>query len=803
MQDYAGLPALLDLAALREIAAETGMSPLKVSPSLPVVLVVDHSIIVESAGLIAALSHNQAREHTQNKERFRFLKWAQSAFPNVRIIPPGKGILHQINLEHLSVGVSVHQLNGQNWAYPDTVLGTDSHSTMVGGIGLLGWGVGGIEATACLLGKSVSLQWPKVVGVRLFGTKRSGVLASDIALHLTRRLRSLGVIECFVEFTGPGLCTLNVSDRATIANMAPEYGATVAFFPTDSNTINYFSMVGHSRHQMKLIEGYAKAQGLWQDEHTPDPEFETMIEINLSEINTTFAGPNRPEQALAPAEALLLFPPKSASRCDELQDGDVVLAAITSCTNTANPEAMITAGLVAKRAVSLGLSVTATVKTSFAPGSQVVTRYLQASGLLSYLEQLGFAIVGYGCTTCVGNSGPLNADVQRQITEQNLNVCAVLSGNRNFEGRIHKSIQSSFLMSPPHVIIAALAGHMRLDLEQDVLAVTPGGKSVRLDDLWPPQAEVEAALGAHLQASNFREVYARIDHGGPDWMALDAPTSATFDWDPTSSYIRRPAPINDMGAPDALTNARALLLLGDNITTDHISPVGAIDPRSPAGQYLMSHGVERGAFNTYGARRGNHEIMLRGTYANPHLCNQFVPDQLGGWTLGPDAQMILSIYDAAIAFQNAAIPTIICAGLNYGNGSARDWAAKGTAGLGVRAVIARSFERIHRTNLALCGVLPVILPQDVCWEDLSLAPEDRLCLDPLSNLAPGAFLNLTLKRTNGQVDRLQVNCEIRTSQELEQYRAGGVLAAHIQQMRKASKICDTNASDHISAPNNH
>ena len=571
----------------------------------------------------------------------------------MRVIPPGKGILHQINLEHLSAGIVTTRRQGRTWACADSLLGTDSHSTMAGGIGLLGWGVGGIEAIACMLGLGVSLQWPEVVGVRLTGRRSSRVLASNIALHLTNQLRAFGVVDSFIEFIGPGMETLSVSDRATIANMAPEYGATVAFFPIDVRTLEHFAVTGQSADRLSLIEAHARAQGLWHDAKAPELVFNTLIEIDLSRIGTTLAGPKRPDQALDTAHASRIFAdgPALAPSPDRLSDGDIVLAAITSCTNTANAEAMITAGLLAERAVELGLTVPAHIKTSFAPGSWVVERYLKAAGLLDSLEKLGFSIVGFGCTTCVGNSGPLRSDIQKKIVDDDLDVCAVLSGNRNFEMRIHKSIKSSFLMSPPMVIAAALAGSMRLDLDADILTRTPDGSPVRLSDLWPTRSAVESAMDAHIRREDYQDVYGTIDNGDSGWRSLNAPHTTTFGWQPESEYIRRPPQSAPTMDPDTLNGARILLKLGDTVTTDHISPVGAIDPQSPAGQYLLDNGVARDALNTYGARRGNYEVMLRGTFANARLMNRFLVNRRGGWALGPDATIITRPCGATTAIQ--------------------------------------------------------------------------------------------------------------------------------------------------------
>ncbi|MCC4242084.1 aconitate hydratase AcnA [Thalassospira povalilytica] len=788
MQDYAGLPALLDLAALRSNAVDLGLDPATINPTLPVVLAIDHSIVVTNHNTPNSRHENESKEFSKNKERFQFLKWAQSAFPAVQVIPPGKGILHQINLEYLSTGVISLQKNDYQLLCADNLLGTDSHSTMVGGIGVLGWGIGGIEATACLLGYGVSLRWPRVAGVRLSNMKRANVLASDIALYLAKRLRAFGVIDHAVEFFGSGVHSLTVSDRATISNMAPEYGATVAWFPIDTKTLDYFKLTGRDEDHLALVEAHARHQGLWQESGDFEPDYQTVIDIDLSEISTTFAGPNRPEQALTPAQVPILFeevskrPPAGGA----LQDGDVVLAAITSCTNTANPAAMITAGLVAKRAIELGLTIPKTIKTSFSPGSQVVQRYLQSSGLLYYIESLGFFITGYGCMTCVGNSGPLEPSVQEMISGGEFDVCAVISGNRNFEGRIHKSIRSCFLMSPPFVILSALAGHMRLDLEKDVITTAPDGTPIQLIDLWPSSDAVSEILERHVKQDDFHDVYRLIDEGSKEWKELYSPCGSTFEWDDSSLYIRRPPIVAPETSQINVINARVLLKLGDSITTDHISPVGAIDPESTAGRYLRDLGLHLDDLNTYGARRGNHEVMLRGTFANPRLANQFLPDRHGGWAIGPDGETAYEVYTAAEKYTRAKIPTVICAGHSYGTGSARDWAAKGTAGLGVKAVIARSFERIHRTNLILCGVLPVTLPPELEWDALTLSAIDEISLVPEGSLKPDGQIRMTIHRPCGASDQYMTKCAIRTVKELSLYLNGGVLAAcHMHMLERA------------------
>lgn len=780
MQDYAGLPAILDLAALREACVDAGVDPAAISPRIPAELVIDHSIMVDHAGARTALQLNEALEYDRNSERYRFLKWAQSALPNVTIVPPGKGIVHQINIEYLTRGVMMRAL-GENLrlAYPDTLVGTDSHTTMVNGLGVLGWGVGGIEAGGCMLGAPTSMLVPEVYGIRLVGTAGKGVLATDIALTVTERLREAGVVGKFVEFFGAGALALSVFDRVTIANMAPEYGATCGFFPTDARTIDYMRLTGRNAAQTELVETYCREQGFWADDTCPDPDYAEVIEIDLGAVGLTLAGPKRPNQRTTPSHVAATT---SAPTGSGLSDGDIVIAAITSCTNTSNPEAMITAGLIAKRAIDLELRVASWVKTSLAPGSLVVARYLARAGLLDALETLGFNIVGFGCTTCVGNSGDLSEDILSQIRNQDLNVCSVLSGNRNFEGRIHAAVKSSYLCSPPAVVLYALAGTMSCDVTVDPVGHRPDGTPVYLAELWPSHADVAALCDEVVTTEQFQEVYEEITDGGGRWDGLGALDQPTYPWQPDSTYIRRPPPIM---APSEtrITGARPLLVLGDNVTTDHISPVGAIHPSSPAGQYLVSQNVTPPQFNAYGARRGNAEVMVRGTFANVRLQNELAHGKKGWWTRHlPDGQTD-TIHAVSIRYLEEGTPAIVIAGSSYGIGSARDWAAKGTALLGVRAVLAESFERIHRANLVLCGVLPIEFTDGQTRKSLALGPGDVIDIEDAAQAGPRAALTLVIQRADGMEDRFEVRSRIDTAQEMEHYRAGGLLASVLNSVR--------------------
>jgi aconitate hydratase len=730
LQDFTGVPALVDLAAMRDTVAELGGDPARLNPLRPAELVIDHSVQVDSYGSPDAVERNAAREYERNRERYVFLRWGQKSFENFRVVPPDTGIVHQVNLEHLARVVFAEDHEGTRVLFPDTLVGTDSHTTMVNGLGVLGWGVGGIEAEAALLGQPITMLLPEVVGVRLDGRLPAGTTATDLVLVLTQKLRALGVVGKFVEFFGPGLSALPVADRATLGNMSPEFGSTCALFPIDRATIDYLRLTGRSEDHVALVEAYARAQGLWHDEHTPAPEYSAVLELDLAAVEPSLAGPSRPQDRV-PLDAVAstvrkacASTKKDAAKTDhqpvrvtvdgrgsEIGDGAVVIAAITSCTNTSNPSVMVGAGLLARKAAARGLRTAAHVKTSLAPGSQVVTRYLEEAGLLKDLEAVGFYTVGYGCTTCIGNSGPLPEAVSRAVRDHKLTVGAVLSGNRNFEGRIHPEVRLNFLASPPLVVAYALVGRLDVDLTREPLGTDRDGRPVHLADLWPDDREIADIIASHLHRNLFDEVYARVFEGTERWRALEVPEGTRYRWDESSSYVRRPPFLIDVPREprplEPVRGARVLALLGDSVTTDHISPAGSFAPDSPAGRYLQSLGIAPKDFNSYGARRGNHEVMMRGTFANVRLRNALVPGVEGGITVHlPDGEK-MSIYDAAMRYREEGVPLLVIAGKEYGSGSSRDWAAKGPALLGVRAVLAESFERIHRSNLIGMGVLPL------------------------------------------------------------------------------------------------
>ncbi|MFZ5653713.1 MAG: aconitate hydratase AcnA [Pseudomonadota bacterium] len=796
MQDFTGVPGVVDLAALRDAVAARGGDPQRVNPLVPVDLVIDHSVMVDHYADAGALRANVALEMARNAERYRFLRWGQSAFDNFRVVPPGTGICHQVNLEYLARCVWTREQGGATWAYPDTLVGTDSHTTMINGIGVLGWGVGGIEAEAAMLGQPISMLIPAVVGVRLEGRLRPGVTATDLVLTVTELLRRHQVVGKFVEFCGPGLDGLPVADRATLANMAPEYGATCGFFPIDRHTLDYLELTGRDAGQIALVEAYARAQGLWRDPQRI-PHYGELVALDLDKVVPAVAGPRRPQDLVplagigrATREAIELRgrpAPAIESGGDGAhpRDGDLVIAAITSCTNTSNPAVMLAAGLVARKAVALGLRTRPWVKTSLAPGSKVVTEYLRRSGLQPFLDQLGFHLVGYGCTTCIGNSGPLPAAVDAAIEAGDLTVGAVLSGNRNFEGRIHPRVRVNWLASPPLVVAFALAGTTLIDPTRDPLAFTPAGAPVRLADLWPDTGEIAAAL-AQVERALFVEQYARVFEGDDQWRALEIPEGATYRWDADSTYIQRP-PFFDAGTTppaDAIRGARLLALLGDSVTTDHISPAGSIAPDSPAGRYLRERGVAVAEFNSYGARRGNHEIMMRGTFANVRIRNELLPGVEGGYTRMPGRPEPVPIYDAAMAYAERGTPLVVIAGREYGTGSSRDWAAKGTRLLGVRAVIAESFERIHRSNLVGMGVLPLEFAGGLGRAQLGLDGSELFHLEGLAGMAPGQALELVVERADGRRDRYPVRSRIDTANELRYYRAGGILHHMLDQLAR-------------------
>ncbi|HRW60680.1 MAG TPA: aconitate hydratase AcnA, partial [Defluviicoccus sp.] len=727
MQDFTGVPAVVDLAAMRDAMQAAGADPAKINPLVPVDLVIDHSVMVDVAGSRQALDNNVHLEYERNEERYAFLRWGQAAFNNFRVVPPGTGICHQVNLEYLAQVVWTARANGTVVAYPDTLVGTDSHTTMINGLSVLGWGVGGIEAEAAMLGQPISMLIPEVVGFRLAGKLPEGATATDLVLTVTQMLRKKGVVGKFVEFFGPGLDGLTLADQATIANMAPEYGATCGFFPVGRSTLDYLRFTGRDPERVALVEAYAKAQGLWRDAETPDPVFTDALALDLGAVEPSLAGPKRPQDRVAlsvaapeftrfltgerkgdAATAVQREQPVSGANYG-LKDGAVVIAAITSCTNTSNPSVLIGAGLLARNARRQGLTVKPWVKTSFAPGSQVVTAYLVAAGLQDDLDALGFQLVGYGCTTCIGNSGPLPEPINEAIEAGDLVVAAVLSGNRNFEGRIHPLTRANYLASPPLVVAYALAGSLTVDLLKDPIGTGEEGQPVFLRDIWPDNKEIQAVIDQVITADMYRSRYADVFHGDAAWRGLPAATGQTYAWQAESTYVRLPTFFEGGAAPgfSDIRGARPLAILGDSVTTDHISPAGSIKKDSPAGRYLIEHGVMPADFNSYGSRRGNHEVMMRGTFANIRIRNEMAPGTEGGVTRLMPAGTVMPIYDAAIGYQEAGTPLVVIAGKEYGTGSSRDWAAKGARLLGVSAVVAESFERIHRSNLVGMGVLPL------------------------------------------------------------------------------------------------
>jgi aconitate hydratase len=796
LQDLLGVPVLVDFAALREAVAEAGGDPLTVNPRIPVDFVIDHSIIADVAGVADAAARNVAIEYTRNRERFEFLAWCQGAFANFRVVPPDSGIVHQVNVERLARVVWSEETAGGLIAYPDTMVCNDSHSTMVNGIGVLGWGVGGIEAEAAMLGRALTLPVPEVVGVRVAGAMPAGATATDLVLTITERLRRTGVVGKFVEFYGPGLDALTVPDRATIANMAPEYGATCVYFPVDRKCVDYLSFTGREPEQVALVERYLQAQGLWRDMDTPAPRFGHEIEVDLSEVTRCLAGPRRPQERVPLGEVVQRFHAEMptlirggrasdskrvriAGRDFTLGDGDVVIAAITSCTNTSNPANMITAGLLAQNAAARGLSSRPWVKTSFAPGSKVVMEYLQHAGLYTSLEALGFHLVGYGCTTCNGNSGPLAPEIESAIREHGLVSVAVLSGNRNFEGRVHPHARAAYLASPALVIAYAIAGTITRDLDTEPLGTNSRGEPVFLKDIWPSADDIGGTLARSVSRTLYTKSYEGLFEGALAWRALPKDAAPFFRWSPDSTFLRRPPFFDDVPASvpplKDLHSMRPLAILGDMITTDHLSPNNIIAAKSPAAEYLMARGVSPADFQTYGFRRGNHEMALRGTFASGRLRNEMVPGAEGPFTrLQPDGD-VMPIFDAAQIYRQRGVPLIVIAGREYGAGSSRDWAAKGPALLGVKAVVAESFERIHRTNLVGMGVLPLEL-ESLKRADLLLDGTETLdVVGMTSGLLDGARLRLRIHRSSGAVDEVAVLARIDTREELDYYRHGGLL----------------------------
>ncbi len=803
MQDFTGVPAVVDLGAMRDAIKHLGGNPNKINPLNPVDLVIDHSIQVDAFASREAMDINGKLEMERNGERYAFLRWGQTAFDNFRVVPPDTGICHQVNLEYLAKTVWHQEKNGVKLAYPDTLVGTDSHTTMINGLGVLGWGVGGIEAEAAMLGQPISMLIPEVVGVKLTGKLREGVTATDLVLTLTEMLRKKGVVGKFVEYFGSGLADLSVADRATIANMAPEYGATCGFFPVDKATIDYLTLTGRDAETIALVEAYAKEQGLWFDANQADPEFTDILSLDLSSVEPSMAGPKRPQDRLTlnqlqPAFDKLLADlnrgdekGKSFKTADgiELHHGDVVIAAITSCTNTSNPSVLMAAGLVAKKAIEKGLQRKPWVKSSLAPGSQVVTQYLNVSGLQTYLDQLGFDLVGYGCTTCIGNSGPLPDNIADTVSKHDMVVSAVLSGNRNFEGRIHPQVKANWLASPPLVVAYALAGNTNIDLTKEALGQDKQGKPVFLKDIWPTNSEIAAEV-TKVSQKMFKEQYADVFAGNSDWKNMPVPMGETYTWQADSTYIQHPPFFSNMSHTPApiqpIHDARILALLGDSITTDHISPAGSIKADSPAGKYLQSKGVAVKDFNSYGARRGNHEVMMRGTFANIRIKNEMVPGVEGGITKHyPDGE-VMPIYDAAMKYQAEKIPLVIVAGKEYGSGSSRDWAAKGPKLQGVSAVIAESFERIHRSNLIGMGIIPLQFHEGMTRKTLGLDGTEIISVLGLNNeMKPSVEVEVKIQRQNGSSETIKVKSRIDTQNEIEYYKNGGILQYVLRNMVKA------------------
>lgn len=811
MQDFTGVPAIVDLAAMRAAVSRMGGNPLGINPRVPVDLVIDHSVQVDVHRSPDALQRNAEIEFERNRERYEFLRWGQQSFDNFRVVPPATGIVHQVNLEYLAQVVMTREEDGVIVAFPDTLVGTDSHTTMINGLGVLGWGVGGIEAEAAILGQPLVMLSPEVVGFRLLGRLPEGSTATDLVLTVTEMLRRHGVVGKFVEFFGSGLSTMSLPDRATIANMAPEYGATVGYFPVDEETLRYLRFTGREESLVELVELYCKEQGLFRTDKTPDPEYSDVLELDLGQVETSLAGPKRPQDRIPLSKMKSAFhqiiqtpireggfevPSEALNRTTSISDdgvdfdvthGMLVIAAITSCTNTSNPYVMVAAGLLAKSAVERGLSVKPYVKTSLAPGSRVVTEYLQKGGLLEPLRALGFEIVGYGCTTCIGNSGPLSDNIIKAINETDLISTAVLSGNRNFEGRINPHVRASYLASPPLVVAYALAGTVDIDLMNDPLGYDHTGEPVFLRDIWPSQEQIREAVERSLTSEMFHERYAEVFTGNETWNLIPITGGDLYAWDPASTYIKEPPFFIDMTTDpppiEEIQGARVLVLLGDSVTTDHISPAGAIPVDSPAGQYLIEHGVEPLEFNSFGSRRGNDRVMTRGTYGNIRLKNLLVPEVEGGVTIHHPGSERMSIYDAAMKYKDEGVPLVVLAGREYGAGSSRDWAAKGTLTLGVKAVIAKSFERIHRSNLIGMGVLPLEFMDGEGVEALELSGREVYSVHGLDDdLEPGDIISVTAESDGGSIVEFKVRVRIETPIEIEYYRNGGILHTVLRQM---------------------
>jgi aconitate hydratase A / 2-methylisocitrate dehydratase len=801
MQDFTGVPCVVDLAAMRDALRDMGADPTLANPLIPADLVIDHSVQVDKFASRDAFSVNALLEFQRNQERYALLRWGQTAFRNFRVVPPDTGIVHQVNLEYLAPVVFVRE-NGERLAYPDTVMGTDSHTTMINGLGVVGWGVGGIEAEACMLGQPISMLLPSVVGFKLTGKLPAGATATDLVLTVTQMLRKKGVVGKFVEFHGNGVASLSLADRATIGNMAPEYGATIGFFPIDGKSLDYMRMTNRPADRIALVEAYTREQGLFLAEDAPDPEYSDTLALDLAEVVPSLAGPKRPQDRIDLPDVKKAFlatlgeQPRTATVANNghsysIHDGAVVIAAITSCTNTSNPSVMVAAGLLAKKAIERGLKAKPWVKTSLAPGSKVVMDYYQDAGLVPYLEALGFHLVGYGCTTCIGNSGPLPEPVADAVQKEKLVVAAVLSGNRNFEGRINALVRANYLASPPLVVAYALAGSVDVDLVNDPIGTDEQGKDVYLKEIWPTPDEVEAVVKKSVRGEMFEKEYSEVFHGDPQWAAMKIPTGEIYHWSETSTYIKRPPYFEDMVDPSApiqdLTGMRVLAVLGDSVTTDHISPAGSIPVDSPAGRYLVEHGVKPGDFNSYGSRRGNHEVMVRGTLANIRLRNQLAPGTEGGWTAHIPSGDRMFIYDAAVKYAAAHTPLLIVAGKEYGSGSSRDWAAKGVLLLGVRAVIAESFERIHRSNLVGMGVLPLQFLPGQNRESLGLSGFESYEIGGISEGIGGTGrAYVTATASGGAARKFETIVRIDTPQEAEYYRNGGILPFVLRQLAKSA-----------------
>ncbi len=802
LQDFTGVPCVVDLAAMRDALKRLGANPELANPLTPADLVIDHSVQVDEYGSPEAFQQNALLEFSRNQERYAFLRWGQKAFENFRVVPPDTGIVHQVNLEYLASVVFSGSSNGTLQAYPDTLMGTDSHTTMINGVGVVGWGVGGIEAEACMLGQPISMLLPQVIGFKLSGKLPPGATATDLVLTVTQMLRKKGVVGKFVEFYGPGVSALPLADRATISNMAPEYGATIGFFPVDHQTLEYLRLTNRPPELVALVESYCKEQGLFLEPNSPDPHYSDTVSLDLSKVEVSLAGPKRPQDRieLSGVKASFLDALPGAQRSAEvsvnshkekIEDGAVVIAAITSCTNTSNPSVMMAAGLLAKKAVERGLSAKPWVKTSLAPGSKVVLDYLTDAGLMPYLEKLNFHLVGYGCTTCIGNSGPLPENVAAAVTEGKLNVAAVLSGNRNFEGRVNPLVRSNYLASPPLVVAYALTGRMDIDLTKDPVGIDPDGKKVFLKDIWPSHEEVEEAVQKSARTEFFAKEYAEVFKGDLSWNSLKVPAGSNYDWSRDSTYIKQPPYFENMVDPATfvrdMTGLRALAVLGDSVTTDHISPAGSIALESPAAKYLMSLSVKPADFNSYGARRGNHEVMVRGTFANIRLKNQMVPGVEGGVTVHIPGGEQMSIYDAAMRYKAEGVGLMVIAGKEYGSGSSRDWAAKGTLLLGVRAVLAESFERIHRSNLVQMGVLPLQFMEGDTHAGLSLTGDETFDVRGVRlAITSGSNVDIIATHQSGKKIEFQAKVRIDTPQEAEYYRNGGILPFVLRQLLAGS-----------------